>query len=340
MENRKSDSKPFEMPTKYPICNSDLVRRETSYYCINDSIEGSEDIFELLVDGIYTLEYIDFDIFDVSNSIVTTIYNEYELAYREFVYNNYLQIPETTKQTILNHIKLGKLDKNSDTIIEDVVNYIKRICEYKFTEYPEGVDNVVYFLDVSNEGICQQFASAATLMFRALGIPARYTIGFVSPSKENVSVDVSACNYHAWVEVYIDGLGWVIVEATPSGDNGSVRPDLPLDPGNPDNPGDPDNPDNPDNPDDPEEKHTLNIKPIDRVKEYDGYLLFPYRMEDISNGIVSSIIEGFDEETKVLLQKLIDKGYKFEVLTFGEQREVGQSNSTIGKIVIYNENNE
>ena len=62
------------------------------YYCINDSIEGSEHIFELLVDGIYTLEYIDFNIFDVSNSIVTTIYNEYELAYREFVYNNYLQI--------------------------------------------------------------------------------------------------------------------------------------------------------------------------------------------------------------------------------------------------------
>lgn len=36
-EDRKSDSVPFIMPTKCPICNSELVKKDSSYYCINDS---------------------------------------------------------------------------------------------------------------------------------------------------------------------------------------------------------------------------------------------------------------------------------------------------------------
>ena len=36
-EDRKSDSVPFIMPSTCPICNSKLVRKETSYYCVNEN---------------------------------------------------------------------------------------------------------------------------------------------------------------------------------------------------------------------------------------------------------------------------------------------------------------
>ena len=57
-------------------------------------------------------------------------------------------------------------------------------------------------------------ASAATLLYRALGIPARYVIGYVGDTKAGQYVNILAQNAHAWVEVYVDGLGWVNVEVT------------------------------------------------------------------------------------------------------------------------------
>jgi transglutaminase-like putative cysteine protease len=54
------------------------------------------------------------------------------------------------------------------------------------------------------------------MLFRALGIPARYTVGFFAEAKSGESVDVTAQNAHAWVEVYVDNIGWVYVEVTGS----------------------------------------------------------------------------------------------------------------------------
>ena len=52
------------------------------------------------------------------------------------------------------------------------------------------------------------FASAATLLLRWMGIPARYVAGYVAdvPASGHVRVPDSAA--HAWVEVYIEGYGW------------------------------------------------------------------------------------------------------------------------------------
>ena len=65
------------------------------------------------------------------------------------------------------------------------------------------------------------FATLATLMFRYFGIPARYVEGYlitpanVSGAAGKTRVDVSRSANHAWTEIYIDGFGWIPVEATP-----------------------------------------------------------------------------------------------------------------------------
>ena len=82
--------------------------------------------------------------------------------------------------------------------------------------------------------------SAATLILRAMGIPARYVEGYALgniPESNNLGQQdvrtysnsnymdqkveygeyiVSDYNAHAWVEVYINGCGWVPIEFTPS----------------------------------------------------------------------------------------------------------------------------
>lgn len=86
----------------------------------------------------------------------------------------------------------------------------------------DGVDN---FLAITKEGYCVQFASAAVLMLRELGIPARYVEGYIvtdftrntnSDSLQRYSAAVRDYHAHAWIEVYYDGIGWLNYEATPA----------------------------------------------------------------------------------------------------------------------------
>ena len=104
---------------------------------------------------------------------------------------------------------------------------------------PYGEDYINYFLRANMKGYCQHFASAATLIFRYLGIPARYAEGYVinredfytgkDLTDENIEewittpytsgnlvteIDVPDSSGHAWVEIYKEGLGWTPVEAT------------------------------------------------------------------------------------------------------------------------------
>jgi hypothetical protein len=64
---------------------------------------------------------------------------------------------------------------------------------------------------------CEYFASAAVLLLRSLGIPARYVTGFLAHEAEGGRTTVRQRDAHAWAEAWLDGAGWVTVEATPPG---------------------------------------------------------------------------------------------------------------------------
>ena len=74
-----------------------------------------------------------------------------------------------------------------------------------------------FFLLESRQGYCVHFATAATALLRAMGIPARYAEGYAVPAGEEGWVDVPDFNAHAWVEVYFGGAGWIPFEVTPAG---------------------------------------------------------------------------------------------------------------------------
>jgi transglutaminase-like putative cysteine protease len=80
-------------------------------------------------------------------------------------------------------------------------------------------DGVHDFLFSMKQGHCEYFASAMTVMCRALDVPARLATGFrlddLGAPGEWVAVrDRDA---HAWTEVYDRARGWVAYDATPSG---------------------------------------------------------------------------------------------------------------------------
>lgn len=120
--------------------------------------------------------------------------------------------------------------KNFDYTV-NAVNFVADTLSngYYYTLKPKNNENtepVVDFLFNTHEGFCMHFASAATFMLRSLGIPTRYVEGYmVSKSDINKAfadsdngdygkVDIYGTDAHAWIEVYIEGIGWVPQEMT------------------------------------------------------------------------------------------------------------------------------
>ena len=89
---------------------------------------------------------------------------------------------------------------------------------YRYTlngRYPEGNrDFVSWFLLEERAGYCSYFASAIAVLCRMSGLPARYVEGYYVAASDGGETIVTGRNAHAWVEVYLKGLGWTAFDPT------------------------------------------------------------------------------------------------------------------------------
>lgn len=139
-------------------------------------------------------------------------------AYDSFAREMYTRLPESTRQGMLSVARDAGLDASQPDLIDRVASFIRDSGTYDIaTEAYPSDDYALYFLTQAHRGYCVHFATAATALYRALGIPARITEGFLAQGEKNQSVPVSGEDAHAWVEVYRDGLGWIPVEVTGRG---------------------------------------------------------------------------------------------------------------------------
>ena len=154
-----------------------------------------------------------------------------EQAYRQFVYQHYLDVPASTAAALSRWRSQAEAQAGVSQAADssgpygDVLTQAARVAELlaATTEYDldtprmeAGSDFAVYFLEEAHRGYCMHYASAAALLLRLEGIPTRYVSGYLAdiPASGRASVPDSAA--HAWVEVYLDGYGWYPVEVTPS----------------------------------------------------------------------------------------------------------------------------
>ncbi len=79
-----------------------------------------------------------------------------------------------------------------------------------------GMDVISSFLLQDRSGYCIHFAAAMVTMARMIGIPARMAVGFTPGTPQGSGFAVTTHDMHTWPELYLDGLGWVPFEPTPS----------------------------------------------------------------------------------------------------------------------------
>jgi transglutaminase-like putative cysteine protease len=103
-----------------------------------------------------------------------------------------------------------------------ITRYLQRNYRYSLDipPVPAGHEPVDWFLFDVKTGYCEQFATAATLMLRSLGIASRLATGYATGDYNptlNQAV-VRERDAHAWVEVLFEQHGWVPVDPTPGVD--------------------------------------------------------------------------------------------------------------------------
>ena len=81
-----------------------------------------------------------------------------------------------------------------------------------------------WFLERSDTGYCTHFATAATVILRGAGISARYVTGYAVTAEADKAVSVTLADAHAWVEYYIPGVGWAVLDPTPGTQSGQQLP--------------------------------------------------------------------------------------------------------------------
>ena len=164
------------------------------------------------------------------------------LSEQEEAYGAYLEVPEDVSGDLLVWFTqaMEELENSGEPIRANatgeyaselntaalIAQLLERNATYdlRTPRTPSEEDFVTYFLEESHRGYCVHFASAATLLLRTQGIPARYVSGYVTtiPSSSldqntrEYTTRVVDSNAHAWVEIYLYGYGWYPVEVTPT----------------------------------------------------------------------------------------------------------------------------
>ena len=133
----------------------------------------------------------------------------------------FLDLPDSTREAAQQILDGLELDNSMNTldIAQTIGDYVRSSATYSLLtrRMPAGEEDfAIWFLNSSDTGYCVHFASAATVLLRAAGIPARYTVGYLAETEADVEQIVYYGNAHAWVEFYLPEFGWMILEVTPS----------------------------------------------------------------------------------------------------------------------------
>lgn len=113
--------------------------------------------------------------------------------------------------------KLYEQSASDRDYVDAVLSYIRNE-QFFYTLSPSllGEDSIDDFLFNTHEGFCEHYSSAFTFLMRSVGIPARVVLGYQGGefNKYNETLIVRQYDAHAWVEVWLEGEGWVQVDPT------------------------------------------------------------------------------------------------------------------------------
>ncbi|MDE7177578.1 MAG: transglutaminase-like domain-containing protein [Lachnospiraceae bacterium] len=160
-------------------------------------------------------------------------------------YERYLDVPVSCETAVRQVCEEAGFKGTEKEIAQQITEYFDENYNYTLRPgfYYGNPDYISHFLLESRKGYCAHFASAAAMLFRQMGIPARYVEGYAFSYAEVVEngelvegadyadyyrgfseigataliqIEIPDAYAHAWVEIYDNERGWIVVDPTPS----------------------------------------------------------------------------------------------------------------------------
>lgn len=163
-----------------------------------------------------------------SDAVLPSAFLQTEGAYNRYVYTVDTALPPELDSFLREKlgaytVEDGQRHFDYQKAKQNILFYLSTYATFSesVSPVPPGVDFVLSFLDGAQTGYDVHYASAAAMMFRYYGIPARYAEGFLvtkddaSRLQPGETLTLNGTSGHAWVEYYQDGVGWLPFEVTP-----------------------------------------------------------------------------------------------------------------------------
>ncbi len=94
-----------------------------------------------------------------------------------------------------------------------IADFCNRYIFENFT-YEKGITTIETTVDEIlkyKKGVCQDFAHLLLQLLRTAGIICRYVSGYICPNKNGMRGEGAT---HAWIEIWLDGQGWLGLDPT------------------------------------------------------------------------------------------------------------------------------
>ncbi|WP_164885281.1 transglutaminaseTgpA domain-containing protein [Geovibrio thiophilus] len=165
-------------------------------------------------DFVYTMnrpvqKRIQYSAFSASEKYLTEEFDDYE---------RFLELPEISAELAEFADGFKNIVSGEELAELMQVYFIRNGFKYSLDRLPVSQTPLEDFLFKSKLGNCEYYASAAAVILRRNGIPARLVGGYAGGYYNGAAgyYAVPQRNAHVWVEAYIDGKGWRRIDPTPA----------------------------------------------------------------------------------------------------------------------------
>lgn len=191
-----------------------------------DQIALTGDHIMVLHEGVYDGESYGVKVleakpyYELLDSEIDNNYNNNDINW-EF----YLQVPmnRLSQRTIdLKNQIIADVEIGRDTNYQKArafESYLRENFDYTLdtSPIPSGHEFIDYFLFEEEAGYCTYYATTMAIFLRLEGIPSRYVEGYIAHETNDGEIyEVRQSHAHAWVEAYIEPVGWITFEPTPA----------------------------------------------------------------------------------------------------------------------------
>lgn len=230
IHNKNANSKyvytPYELSS--PVEGIDEESGMRGVALISDDFFGSR-VYSYEIKENLVKEYpgIANRVYEMKESGEKERYFDYERHYNDFVYDNYTVIPEHIVNLLKHQLQVTLEGDGQHISYEEAIDFVRTYLNENLqytvdvSPVPDNYDFLTYLFEETRSGYAAHFATAGTMIFRYLGIPARYVEGYlITPDdvegvEEYERITIPGANAHAWTEIYLDQVGWIPIEVTP-----------------------------------------------------------------------------------------------------------------------------